>query len=163
MVTTNEHLVEFSNACHNIGANYNDTCMCLFVNSLEGKETNDFFELPPNIIYTWEELVSWFKYTYGKRKIPAQKLCEYNNIVDKDNETINYLNLCFTKLYNQIIELIHPQNQASFMHYYNALYSPYLHRLEEKSIDNLGSSLHTFLEYEEQLEIIGLPKGESVK
>ena len=36
-VTTNEHLVAFSNACHNIGANDNDTCMCLFVNSLEGK------------------------------------------------------------------------------------------------------------------------------
>jgi hypothetical protein len=26
-VTTNEHLVAFSNACHNIGGNDNDTCM----------------------------------------------------------------------------------------------------------------------------------------
>jgi hypothetical protein len=36
-VSTNKHLVAFSNACHNIGANDNDTCMRLFVNSLEGK------------------------------------------------------------------------------------------------------------------------------
>jgi hypothetical protein len=43
------------------------------------------------------------------------------------------------------------------MHYYNALPSPYHHRLEEKSIENLGSSLYTCLEYEEELEIIGLP------
>jgi hypothetical protein len=37
-VTTNEHLVAFSNACYNIRDNDNDTCMCLFVNSLEGKD-----------------------------------------------------------------------------------------------------------------------------
>jgi hypothetical protein len=45
------------------------------------------------------------------------------------------------------------------MHYYNALPSPYRHRLEEKAIDNLGSALHTCLEYEEKLERMGLPKG----
>jgi hypothetical protein len=56
-VTTNEHLVAFSNAYHNIGANDIDTCMHLFVNSLEGKETAYFFDLPPKIISTWEELV----------------------------------------------------------------------------------------------------------
>jgi hypothetical protein len=49
------------------------------------------------------------------------------------------------------------------MHYYNALPSPYHHRLEEKSIDNLGFALHTFLEYEVQLERTSLPQGESVK
>jgi hypothetical protein len=49
------------------------------------------------------------------------------------------------------------------MHYYNALPSPYRHRLEEKSIDNLGSALHIGSQYEEQLERIGLPQGESVK
>ena len=64
-VTTNEHLLEFSNAHHNIGANDNDTCMCLFVNSLEGKVTTYFFDLSPKIISTWEELVYWFKSTYG--------------------------------------------------------------------------------------------------
>jgi hypothetical protein len=45
------------------------------------------------------------------------------------------------------------------MHYYNALSSPYWHRLEENIIDNLGSTLHTCLEYEEKIERTGLPKG----
>jgi hypothetical protein len=75
-VTMNEHSVEFPNACHNIGANDNDTCMCLFVNSLEGKDAGDFFDLPPNILSTWEELVYWFKSTYGKSKIPTEQLWE---------------------------------------------------------------------------------------
>jgi hypothetical protein len=65
IVITNEHLVAFSNACHNIGANDNDTYMHLFVNSLEGKDATDFFDLPPNIISTCEELIYWFKSTYG--------------------------------------------------------------------------------------------------
>jgi hypothetical protein len=56
-VSTNEHLVEFSNAFHNIGANDNNTFMCLFVNSLEGKAMTDFFDLPPKILSTWEELI----------------------------------------------------------------------------------------------------------
>jgi hypothetical protein len=144
-VTTNEHLVAFSNACHNIGANDNDTCMRLFVNSLEGKAVADFFDLPPKILSTWEELIYWFRSTYGQSKIPAEKLREYNNVTYKDGETIKSFNLCFTKLYNQIPELIHPQNQAAFMHYYNALPSPYHHRLEEKSIDNIGSRSAYFL------------------
>jgi hypothetical protein len=49
------------------------------------------------------------------------------------------------------------------MHYYNELPSPYCHRLEEKAIDNLSFALHTCLEYEEQLEITSLPKGDLVK
>jgi hypothetical protein len=48
-------------------------------------------------------------------------------------------------------------------HEFHALPSPYCHRLEEKSIDNLSSALHTCLEYEEQLEITGLPQRELVK
>jgi hypothetical protein len=59
-VSTNEYLVAFSNACHNIGANDNDTCMHLFVNSLEAKVSTGFFDLPPNILSTWEELIYWF-------------------------------------------------------------------------------------------------------
>jgi hypothetical protein len=55
-VSTNEHLVAFYNACHNIGANDNDTCMRLFFNSLEGKAETDFFDLPP-ILSTSEELI----------------------------------------------------------------------------------------------------------
>jgi hypothetical protein len=66
--------VAFSNACHNIGANDNDTYMRLFVNSLEGKVVADLFDLPPKIISTLEELVYRFKYTYGQSKIPAEKL-----------------------------------------------------------------------------------------
>jgi hypothetical protein len=49
------------------------------------------------------------------------------------------------------------------MYYENALPSPYRHRLEEKSIFNLSFSLHTCLDYEEQLERTGLPQGELVK
>jgi hypothetical protein len=163
IVTTNEHLVAFSNACHNIGANDNDTCMRVFVNSLEGKVVANFFDLPPKILSTWEELIYWLRSTYGKSKSPAEKLREYNNATYKYGETIKSFNLCFTKLYNQIHELIHHHNQAAFMHYYNALPSPYRHRLEEKSIDNLGSTLHTCLECEEQLERIDPPRGESVR
>jgi ribonuclease HI len=49
------------------------------------------------------------------------------------------------------------------MHYYNALPSSYHHRLEEKSIDNIRSSLQTCLEYEEKLERTGLPKEDYAK
>jgi ribonuclease HI len=49
------------------------------------------------------------------------------------------------------------------MHYYNALPSPYHHRLEEKAIENIGSALQACLEYEEKLERTGLPKGDLVK
>jgi hypothetical protein len=162
-VTTNEHLVAFSNACHNIGDNDNDTCMRLFINSLEGKDATDFFDLPPKILSTWEELIYCFQSTYGKSKISAKNLREYNNVTYKDDETIKSFNLRFTKLYNQIPELTRPQNQADFMHYYNAFPSPYCHRLEEKSIDNIDSALHACLEYEEELERTGLPQGESVR
>jgi hypothetical protein len=99
-ITTNEHLVAFSNACHNIGANDNDTCMCLFINSLEGKAMANLFDLPPKIMSTWEELIYWFISTYGKSKIPVEKLWEYNNVTYKDGETIKSFNLHFTYLYN---------------------------------------------------------------
>jgi hypothetical protein len=128
-VTTNEHLVTFSNSCHNIGDNENDTCIHLFVNSLEGKATVDFFELPPKILSTWEDLVYWSKSTYGQSKSPSEKLRDYNNIAYNNGETMKSFNLRFTKLYNQIPELIRPQNQATFMHYYNELPFPYHHRL----------------------------------
>jgi hypothetical protein len=84
----NEHLVSFSNACHNIGENENDTCMRLFVNSLEGKVVVDFFELPPKIFTTWDELSYWFKSTYGQPQSPVDLLKYYNNIVYNKGETI---------------------------------------------------------------------------
>ena len=58
--TVKDHLNDFSNACHNIGANTNGTCMRLFVNSLEGKASSDFFDLPPKSFSTWAELCYWF-------------------------------------------------------------------------------------------------------
>jgi hypothetical protein len=72
IVSTNEHIVAFSNAFHNIEANDNDTCLHLFVNYLEGKSTHDFFDLPPKILFTWEELFDWFKSTYGQSKNLAE-------------------------------------------------------------------------------------------
>jgi hypothetical protein len=107
-ITTNEHLVAFYNACHNIGANDNDTYMHLFINSLEGKVAANFFDLPPKILSTWEELIYWFRSTYGQSKIPTDKLREYNNIAYKDGETIKSFKFCFTKLYNKIPKLIRP-------------------------------------------------------
>jgi hypothetical protein len=95
IITTNEHLVTFSNAFHNIGANDNDTWMRLFVNSFEGKVVADFFYLPPKILSTWEELVYWFK-----SKSPNEKLREYNSIAYKDGGTIKSFNLRLYKLYN---------------------------------------------------------------
>jgi hypothetical protein len=109
-IPTNEHLVAFSNSCHKIGANDNDTFMQLFANSLEGKDVVNFFDLPPKITSTWEEKIYYFISTYGQYKIPTEKLQEYNNITYKDGETIKSLNLRFTKLYNHILELIRPQN-----------------------------------------------------
>jgi hypothetical protein len=67
-ITKNEHLVSFSNAYHNIGANDNDTYMFLFVSSLKGKAGSNFFDLPPKILSTWEDLLYWFKSTYGQSK-----------------------------------------------------------------------------------------------
>jgi hypothetical protein len=104
--------------------------MCLFFNSIEGKVAADFFDLPPKILSSWEELVYWFKSTYGHPKSPANHLWEYNNISYKYGENIKSFSLLFTKIYNKILELIRPQNQAMFMHYYNDLPSPYRHRIE---------------------------------
>jgi hypothetical protein len=125
--------------------------MRLFVNSLEGKVVDDFFDFPLKIFSTWEESVYWFKSTFGQSKSPFDWLKEYNKITYNKGETINSFNLCFTKLYNQIPELIRPLNQVAFMHYYNALASSYRQRLEEKSIDNIGSAFQTYLEYKEKL------------
>jgi hypothetical protein len=78
-------------------------------------------------------------------------------------ETIKDFNFHFTKLYNQIPEVIRPHNQASLMHYYNTLPPSYRHRLEEKNENNLGSALQNFLEYEEQALMTGLPLEDSSK
>jgi hypothetical protein len=108
--------------------------------------------LPPKVFSTWDELVYWFKSTYGQPKNPTDLLKDYNNIVFTNGETIKSFNLRFTKLYNQIPEMIHPHNQVVFIKYYNALPSSYRHRLEEKNVTSLGFALQTCLEYEEQIE-----------
>jgi len=73
-----------------------------FVKSLEGKVVDDFFEIPPKIFTTWDELSYWFNYTYEQPQSPVDFLRDYNNLVYKKGETIKSFNLCFTKLYNQI-------------------------------------------------------------
>jgi hypothetical protein len=90
-------------------------------------------------------------------------LRDYNNLIYNKGETIKSFNLCFTKLYNQIPEIIRPHNQAALMHYYNALPSSYHHRLEEKNANSLGSTLQTCLEFEEQLTRTGLPVEDYIK
>jgi hypothetical protein len=67
-ILVNEHLIAFSNACHNIGVNDIDTCMRLFVNTLEGKDAVDFFELLCKVFMTWDELYFWFKSICGQPK-----------------------------------------------------------------------------------------------
>ena len=54
MKSMNEHLTTFSNAYVSIWAHNNDTCICLFVNSLEGRATMNFMTylkryLPPSM------------------------------------------------------------------------------------------------------------------
>jgi hypothetical protein len=101
-ILVSEHLISFSNVCHNIGANENDTFMRLFVNSLEGNVVADLFELPPKNFSTWDELSYWFNSTYGQPQILIDLLRDYNNLVYNKGDTIKYFNFHFTKLYNQI-------------------------------------------------------------
>jgi hypothetical protein len=111
IVSTNKHLVAFLNACHNIVANDNDTCMLLFVNSLEGKVVAEFFELPPKILSTWKELIYWFRSTYGKSKSPTEKLRE-----------------CYSKI-SLTIAILH---RGSFSISLCRLINPFLINLEPK-------------------------------
>ena len=87
-IYVNEHLIAFSNACHNIGANNANTCACLFVNSLEVRITSDFFNLPPKCFSSWDELSYCFNSTYGQPQSPPNKLNGYNNMVNNRGETI---------------------------------------------------------------------------
>jgi hypothetical protein len=69
--------------------------MRLFVNSLEGKDAANFFELLPKVFSTWDDLSYWFKSTYGQPQSLVNLLKDYNK-----DETIKSFNLHFTKLYN---------------------------------------------------------------
>ena len=79
-IPANDDMIAFSSACHNFGAKNNDTCMQLFMNSLQGKIGIDFFELPPKSFSTWEDICCSFKSTYGKSKNPTNILFHYNNV-----------------------------------------------------------------------------------
>lgn len=158
-----DHLNSFSNACHNIGANNNDTCMRLFVNSLEGKETTNFFDLPAKFFSTWEELCYWFRSTFGQPQTPVDWLKAYNNIIYHPGESIKTFNLRVTKLFNRILENILPQNQVAMIHYYNTLPPIYRNNLEQKGVTELSTTLQACLEYEEQASRTRLPLIDSNK
>ena len=78
--TIEEHLNVFFDACNNIGANSNDVCMRLFVNTLEGKATTDFFNFPPKSFSNWVKLCYWFRSSYGKQQIPIEWLKKIQQI-----------------------------------------------------------------------------------
>jgi hypothetical protein len=52
-VTVVEHLRAFSNTCLILGVNDNNSCMLLFMNSLQGNATSLFANLPDECISTW--------------------------------------------------------------------------------------------------------------
>ncbi len=146
--TVEEHLNAFSNACNNIGANTNDVCMRLFVNTLEGKAAANFFDLPPRSFSNWAELFYWFK---SQQQSPADWLREYNSMVFNPGETIKAFNFRFTKLYNKIPEVIRPHGQAALIQYYNTIVPVYKNRLEEKAFYSIATALQTCLEYEDKI------------
>ena len=86
--TVEDHLNAFSNSCHNIGENNNNTCMRLFVISLEGKAAMNLFDLPSESFSTWDELYYWFQSTFGKPQTLADWFKEYNNLVYHLGESI---------------------------------------------------------------------------
>lgn len=124
-ITTNEYLISFSEADHNIGENDNYTCMRLFFNSFASKAVANLFEFHSKAFSTWDELCYWFKSTYGEPQSLIDLLCDYNNVSFPQGDNIMKFNLHFTKIYNQILEIIHSQNQDDMMHYYSVLPPPY--------------------------------------
>ena len=135
--------------------------MRLFVNSLEGRATAEFFDLPDKVFSKWNKLAYWFKSTFGNVDNPGEHLKSFNFLVFKESETIKAFNLRFMKLYNRIPEAIRPTSQAALVQYYNALPPPYRHHLEEKNVNCLGSALQTCIEFEEQNIRTGLPFDQS--
>lgn len=95
-----DHLNDFSNAFHNIGVNNNDTCMRLFVNSIEGKAAADFFHLLAKSFSTWDGLYYWFRSTFEQPQTIVDWFKEYKNLVYQPGESIKSFNLRFTKVFN---------------------------------------------------------------
>jgi hypothetical protein len=116
-----EHLHAFSNACIILGVNENDSCMLLFMKSLQGNVASLFANLPDECISTWSELSYWFTSTFGTLIILMSILRDLIICTWKDNESILAFNLRFTKLYNCIPMNILPTNLVSLLHYYDLL------------------------------------------
>jgi hypothetical protein len=116
-----EDLHAFSNDCIILGVNDNDSCMLLFMNSLQGSATSLFSNLPGECISTWSELSYQFTYTFGNLDNPYDHLKRFNHLHMKYNEIILAFNLRFIKLYNSIPMSILPTNLAALLHYYEIL------------------------------------------
>lgn len=95
------------------------------------------------------KLTYWFKSTFGSFDNSTEYLNFFNNLTFKERETIKSFNLHFIKLYNCILEVIQTSGQEVLVHYYSTLPPPYQHQLDENNANFLGSSLQTYLEFEE--------------
>jgi hypothetical protein len=160
-VTTVEHLRVFSNACTILRVNDNDSCMCFFINSLQGNAVSLFSNLPDGCISTWSQISYWFTSTFGHFDNPYGHLKRFNHFHMKDNESIHAFNLRFIKLYNCILMNIFPTNLVSLLHCYDVLPPLYRWPLEEKNVQNLELALNTCLDFEEQSRRTGFSFGVS--
>lgn len=86
-----------------------------------------------------ERAISLNLYQYGTSGLFSCVDLYYTAPLSSSLSTMQKLsfNLCFTKLYNFITEVIRPINCADMMHYYNTFPPPYHNCLEKKSIYNL--------------------------
>jgi hypothetical protein len=88
-----EHIHAFSNACTIPGVNNNDSCMLLFINSLQGDAASLFANLSIGCISTWFELYYWFTLTFGHLDNPYKHIKRFNQLLMKYNEIILTFNL----------------------------------------------------------------------
>jgi hypothetical protein len=151
-VTVVEHLRAFSNACTILGVNDNDSCMLLFMNSLQGNAASLFSNLPDECISTWFELSYWFTSTFGHLDNPYEHLKRFNQLHMKDNEgAFLHLTLGLSSHTIQFLLSIRPTNLVALLHYYELLPPLYRWWLEEKNVQNLELALSTCLDFEEKI------------
>lgn len=77
-------------------------------------------------------------------------------MIFQPGESMKAFSLRFTKLYNKILEIIRPHEQVSLINYYDTIPHVYKNILEDKFINDIATSLQTYLEYEDQIKRIGL-------
>ena len=63
-------------------------------------------------------------------------------------------------MYNKIIEVIGPHEQAAPIHYYNIVPLVYKNKIDYKVVDSIDTTLQTWLKYEDHIKRIGLPMAE---